>query len=227
MPPVWGAAGLDAAIGLSSYRHGYRRRDHFVTSKICNEPVHTDRLRNRLDGGMATPFCFEHVFRAASIEAVFAAYFDPDNVTHQDRVLDIAERTVLELVDSGATLRRTCRVVPRRQLPALVRPFISYPLHYIETATWRRADDEIDVTIRPSLLKNADRPAITALYRLSRLSDGSIHRRYEGVVTVQTPLFSTKIERGIIAEFDRSMPIVAACTQAFLDGGHRSLSAQA
>jgi hypothetical protein len=162
-----------------------------------------------------TPFCFEHVFRAPSIEAVIAAYFDPDQLSSQDRAVDIVERQVLELVDDGETLRRVTRIVPRRKVPALVRPFITLPLHYLETVTWRRKDDEIDITIRPSILKG--RAVISAMYRLSRLSDGAIRRRYEGSVSVDIALLSSRIERGIVAEFERSMPVAAGATQAWLD----------
>jgi len=162
-----------------------------------------------------TPFCFEHVFRAASVEAVIAAYFDPDQLSSQDRAVDIAEREVLELVDDGETLRRVSRIVPRRKIPALVRPFVTLPLHYLETVTWRRRDDEIDIDIRPSILKG--RASITAVYRLSRLSDGAIRRRYEGSVSVDIALISSRIERGIVAEFERSIPVAAGATQDWLD----------
>ena len=86
-----------------------------------------------------TEFCFEHVFTAPSTAAVFTAYFDPTHQVVQDGELEIAERTVLEVTDDGETLRRVCRVVPKRQLPVLVRPFIASPLHYLETVTWRRS----------------------------------------------------------------------------------------
>ena len=176
---------------------------------------------------MALQFCSEHVFRAPSVSAVFAAYFDPEHVLRQDKLLEVVERTVLELVDTGATLRRTCRVVPHRRLPAILRPFVSAPLHYLETATWRRPDDEIDIEIRPSILEPAAKPAIRALYRLSRLSDGSIRRLYRGTVSVDIALVSARVERGIVAEIERTAPVAAACTQAFLDQDQRSLSAQA
>ncbi len=167
---------------------------------------------------MTTQFCFEHVFRAPSIAAVFDAYFDPAHALHQDKLLDIVERTVIELADNRDTLRRTCKVIPRRQLPAIVRPFITHPLHYIETATWRRADDQIDIEIRPSILRSSGgKPTITARYGLARLPDGSIRRRYEGTVSVHIALIASKIERGIVAEFERSMPIAAASTQDWLD----------
>lgn len=176
---------------------------------------------------MATQFCFEHVFRAPSIAAVFAAYFDPTQLSLQDQQLDIRERTVLELTDAGDTLRRTCRIVPNRQLPAIVRPFVAGPLHYTETATWRKADDEIDIEIWPSLLKHRPRPTITAIYRLTQRPDGAIYRRYSGAVSVDLALLAGRIERGIVAEFERSLPLAAACTQAFLDrtGGYVSARA--
>jgi hypothetical protein len=164
---------------------------------------------------MPTQFRFDHVFRAASPSDVFAAYFEPAVVGDQDRALEVIERQVLDLADDGATLRRVCKVVPRRQLPAVLRPFMSTPLHYLETATWRRAEGVIDIAIEFPTLRN--KPTVRASYRLSRLSDGSIQRRYEGAVTVDIALLSSRIERGIVAEFERSMPITAACTQAFLD----------
>lgn len=176
---------------------------------------------------MATQFCFEHVFRAPSIAAVFAAYFDPAHLLHQDKMLDIVEREVLELVDEPTQLRRSCKVVPRRQLPAIVRPFVKGPLHYLETATWRKRDDEIDIQIWPSLLKHKPDPTITAMYQLSRRPDGSIYRAYRGTVSVDLALVATRIERGIVAEFERSIPLAAACTQEFLDRTGSYVSAHA
>jgi hypothetical protein len=170
-------------------------------------------------------FCFEHVFRAPSVGAVFAAYFDPRHAADQDRELDIIERVVLERDETPEQLRRVCRVVPRRQLPVLVRPLVSGQLHYIETAIWQKRADEIEVEIRPSILSG--RATISATYRLSPVSSGLIRRRYEGCVSVDVALISSRIERGIVAEFERSMPLAAACTQAFLDRSTSSVQARA
>lgn len=176
---------------------------------------------------MPTPFHFEHVFRAPSIDAVFAAYFDPAHLSLQDEKLDILSREILELVDDGETLRRVSKVVPRRQLPAIVRPFVDGPLHYLEKATWRRREGEIAIEIWPSLLKKKPHPTVTARYRLERLPDGSIQRSYQGVVAVDLKLLSSRIERGIVAEFERSIPVAATCTQAFLDRTGSYVSARA
>jgi hypothetical protein len=129
--------------------------------------------------------------------------------------MEIVERTVLELVDDGATLRRVCRVVPKRKLPALIRPFIAGPLHYIETVTWRRAQDEIEIDIRPSLLKG--RVQILGTYRLDRIGPQQIRRRYAGEVSVDIALIASRIERGIVQELVKSMPVAASCTQSWLD----------
>ena len=162
-----------------------------------------------------TPFCFEHEFRAPSVSAVFAAYWNPDHTREQDRRVDILERTVLELEDTSVELRRVCRVVPRRQLPVFVRPLVAGPLHYLETVHWHKQDDTIDFEIRPSILKG--RALITARYHLAAGTPGTIHRRYEGTVSVDVALLGSRIERGIVAEFERSMPVAAGVTQEWLD----------
>ncbi len=163
-----------------------------------------------------TPFCFEHVFRAPSAAAVFDAYFDSAHQIEQDRAVEIAERTVLELADRGDVLRRVSRVVPRRQLPALIKPLVPGQLHYVETIEWRRAADAIAITIEPSLL--GGRVQIGGTYQLDRVGPGAIRRCYAGEVSVDIAVFAKRIERGIVAELARSVPITAACTQTWLDG---------
>jgi Protein of unknown function (DUF2505) len=170
-------------------------------------------------------FTHEHVFRAPSATAVFIAFFDVAHAQEQDRALDFTERTVLERAETADDLRRVCRIVPRRQLPAFVRPLLGGPLHYIETAVWKKPDDVIDIEIRPSLLSG--RAVIRATYRLSPLAPGQIQRRYEGTVSVDVALIASRIEHGIVKEFERSIPLAAATTQAFLDRPPRTIQARA
>jgi hypothetical protein len=162
-----------------------------------------------------TPFCFEHVFRAPSTAAVLEAYFDAAHQVEQDRQVEIIERAIIEFVDDGAQLRRTSRVVPRRHLPALVRPLMTGEFHYLETVTWQRDADELAIEIRPSLLRG--RVKIDASYRLEPLDRDRIRRRYEGSVSVDVAVVATRIERGIVSELERSLPVAAACTQQWLD----------
>ena len=157
-----------------------------------------------------TPFCFEHVFLAAGPGEVFAAYFDAQHQIEQDRVLEIREREVIELVDRGDEIVRRSRIVPRRQLPVLLRPL--GPLHYIEHAVGRRAAHKIDIDLRLF----GDRGRVTACYELVQMASGSVRRRYSGVVSVDVALVAGRIERGIVAEFERSLARASSCTQNWL-----------
>lgn len=171
-----------------------------------------------------TLFSFEHMYRASSVAEVFAAYWDPAQQIEQDLRLEIIERTVIEFTETETEIRRVSRVVPRRQLPAIVRPLVSGPLHYIEKLHWVKAGDTIEIENLPSLL--GGRARITALYGLSRAGSGLIRRSYSGSVTVDVALISSRIERGIVREYATSLPLAAAVTQAWLDRADRSLSAR-
>ena len=162
-----------------------------------------------------TPFCFEHVFRAASPDALFSAYFSPDHQQEQDRAVDIIAREVLELVDRGPELYRVSRVTPRRQIPAVLRPLSPGPLHYLEELTWHRPSQRISIEIRPSLL--GGRARICATYEVEPAGPGLIRRRYAGQVSVDVALLARRVEKGLVEELARSVPVAAARTQAWLD----------
>ncbi len=126
---------------------------------------------------------------------------------------------MLDFSDSRTELRRTSRVVPRRQLPPLVRPWSPGPLHYIETVCWRRLDDEIDIDVHPSLL--GGRAQITARYRLTPAGTGVIRRVYEGAVSVDVALTA------VDAPGRRLYPVLAGpdrpvCVSSGLNPGNSS-----
>lgn len=159
-----------------------------------------------------TPFCFEHEFLAPNVSDLFDAYFDPKHQIEQDRALEIIERQVLELCDDGDEIVRRCRVVPRRQLPAVLRPFAAGPLHYLEQVTGRRRAAEILIELRLF----GDRGRVQGRYELRPAGPGSVLRRYSGHVSVDVALVAGRVERGIVAEFERSLARAAACTQNWL-----------
>ncbi len=159
-----------------------------------------------------TPFCFEHVFLAASAGDVFDAYFDPLHQIEQDRELGIIERQLIERWDHGDEVVRRCHVVPRRQLPAVLRAFSSGPLHYVEQARGRRSTGDITIDLRLF----GDRGRVAGRYELRQSAPGSVLRRYSGHVSVDVALVAARVERGIVAEFERSLARAAACTQSWL-----------
>lgn len=165
---------------------------------------------------MATEFSFENIFRAASVETVLAAYFDPDHLATQDRLAELVDREVVEDRDDGATRRTSWRVAHAHPLPLFVRPFVAGGrLRYLETMVWRKADRAIDLTVVPEVL--GGRVSITAVYELAEVGAGQIRRRYRGTVNVDIRLLSGKIEKAILAKFQESMPMMTACTQGWLD----------
>ena len=170
---------------------------------------------------MPTQFSFDHVFRADSPTTILAAYFDPSHLAMQDAVAELEDRKVTETRDDGKTLHTTWRVVSQRQLPAIARPFVGKggKLAYFESMTWRRADDAVDLVVIPDILSG--RVKITATYKLEKVGEGQVSRRYAGSVTANIVMVSSRIERGIVEAFDESMAKMAAVTQRWLDASAR------
>lgn len=162
-----------------------------------------------------TPFRFEHDFRAPTVAAVFAAYFDPALGAEHDRRARVARREVLEVDDGAEVLRRVCRVAPERQLPSFLRPFVPGDLSFVEHVTWRKREDRIEQRIEPAIL--GGRTEILATYRVDEAAPGRMRRTFEGHVTVAVRLVGRRIERAIIDDLARSMQDAAGATQEWLD----------
>lgn len=164
---------------------------------------------------MSTEFRYETVFDASSKTCVLAAYFDPDHLATQDEAAELCGRTLVAAHEDAAVRSCTWRVHSLRSLPVFVRPFAQGGrLSYLESMTWRKADDEIDLTIVPQVL--GGRVQITALYQLADVAPGKVRRIYQGTIGAQLSLVSGKVERAIAAEFAKSMPVMTACTQRWL-----------
>ncbi len=165
---------------------------------------------------MSTEFSYEHVFRAPSTTTILAAYFDPDHLAAQDKLAELVDRTVTEDHDDGNIRKTTWRVTAAKPLPVFVRPFVKGGrLSYFEAMTWRKKDDACDLIVTPDILNG--RVQINAVYQLKKIGENQIQRRYAGSVTVNITLLSGKIERGIVAEFEKSMAMMSDCTQKWLD----------
>lgn len=162
-----------------------------------------------------TPFEFEHVFKAPSVADVFAVYVDRGHTADQDAQVEIAQRDFLEYENTDTHFRRVCRVVPRRQLPAFVRPFLSGGLEFHETATWDKSTNVILIEVKPSIL--GGRATVSSKYELTPGGPGEVVRRYHGSVTVEVKLVGGRIERAIVEDIGSSLPTSAACTQRWLD----------
>lgn len=160
-------------------------------------------------------FSYETVFEASGKTAVLAAYFDDAHLAAQDAVAQLCDRAVVEAHEDDAIRSCTWRVRARRPLPVFVRPFVEGGrLTYLETMAWRKADDEIDLTVVPQVL--GGRVQITATYQLVDVAPRQVRRRYTGTIAVSVPLLSGKIERAIAGEIASGMTAMTECTRQWL-----------
>lgn len=164
---------------------------------------------------MPVDFSYETVFEASGKDAVLAAYFDDAHLAAQDTVAQLCDRTIVDAHEDDALRRCTWRVSAQRPLPVFVRPFVEGGrLTYLEMMAWRKADDEIDLTIVPQVL--GGRVQITATYQLADVEPRQVRRRYAGTISVSVPLLSGKIERAIAAEIASGMTAMTECTRQWL-----------
>ncbi|MEZ4368930.1 MAG: DUF2505 family protein [Kofleriaceae bacterium] len=165
---------------------------------------------------MPTDFRFEQEFRADAARTILAAYYDADQLAAQDALGQLVDREVVESRDDGDTWVCTWRVSSAKPLPALARPMVAGGrLTYLETMTWRRADDAADIAVVPQLL--GGRVQFAGRYQFAAAAPGRWRRTYAGTISAAIPMLGGKIERGVLAEFESSVPKMAACTQAWLD----------
>ena len=162
-----------------------------------------------------TEFSFENIFRAPSAAVVLESYFDPDHLATQDVLADLGDRTVVDAGDDGAIRRCTWRVTAKKPLPFFARPFVEGGrLRYLESMTLRRADSMIDLAVKPQIL--GGRVHVEAVYELADVGDQQVRRRYRGSITAEIPLVGGRIERGIVAEIEKQMPVMSKCTYDWL-----------
>ena len=167
---------------------------------------------------MTTEFSFEHTFRAPSVDAVVRAYFNPEHLAAQDQVAELADRQVVEERDDETTRTVSWTVVSKKPLPVFARPFVDGgKLAYRETMTWRKAASEIDLVITPQIMNG--RVKLAATYQLALVAPGSVRRRYQGNVSVDIRFLGGKIERAVVAEIEKGIPLMFQCTQDWL-GAH-------
>jgi hypothetical protein len=170
---------------------------------------------------MSTPFSFEYVFRAPSVASIIEAYFHPDHLANQDQLAELGDRVVVDSSDTDAVRKCTWRVRSTRPLPMIARPFAPGGLKFLETMTWQKSDNGVEMTVVPEIL--GGRVQIAGTYQLTPIGDGKVRRIYKGTITAAIKLLSGKIERGILDGFSEGMPAMAACTQAWLDRKHAAV----
>lgn len=125
-------------------------------------------------------------------------------ITEQPAIAEIDINPLLASADQIIAL--DARIIlhpanlPQDQLPTVaIRP---YPAQYIEHLELK---DGSHVTLRP--IRPEDEDTLTAFHRT--LSDTSVHRRYFGLIPLETRIAHDRLVRVCFADYDRQLPIVA------------------
>ena len=160
-----------------------------------------------------THFAFTHEF-ATDADRYWAVFFDDAYNRELRARLDIARYTLLDRHEDDASITYAQQVVPRRQLPPIVRRIAGGDLGYVERATFHKRERFIDVTIEPTLFK--ERTDVHATYRVETIAPGRVRRTYEGDVHVDFPLIARTIETAVLEDVRRSFDIAATVTRKWL-----------
>jgi len=169
---------------------------------------------------MPTPFDFSYSFSAESVGEVLKAYFDEEHLAAQDKVAGLEGRKIVEDKEDDAIKQTTWKVTSTRVLPMFVRAMVEGgKLSFLEMQRWRKADNEIDMTVTPQIL--GGRVQIAGVYKLWQVHERDIKRSYKGTITAGVPLIGGKIERGILEEFTKGVPEMARVTADWLKNRSR------
>jgi len=162
-----------------------------------------------------TPFLFEHEFQCADPAAFWRCYFDEEHEARLDEALGLQAREVLEDTDDGTTRLLRYRVVPKRQIPGWLRAVTRAGLEYDEESIFYKADNRIEISIRPALMPGRTR--IESTYSVVAIEPGRVLRRCEGEIEMRIPVIGGRLERAIVRDMEASYEVAVPLTQACLD----------
>ena len=141
---------------------------------------------------------------------------EPYNVELYDRI-GVKERTVLDRSEDARTVKWSIRIVPKRDLPTVIKKIVGGDLGYTEISTLHRDENWIDVKVVPSLMK--ERTTIKAKYTLVPVGDKKVRRTFEGDIHIDLPLVGKKVEAVILEDMQRSYDVAAKVTSEWLARG--------
>jgi hypothetical protein len=161
-------------------------------------------------------FAIVHDFEAEPAEFWRVFFHPPYNDALYDRI-GVKEWARLRFEEDEATIQFAVRVLPRRDLPGVIKKVVGGDLGYTEISTYYKGKDRIDVRIEPTLLR--ERTKITASYTVAPTGPGRLRRTYEGDIHVDFPLVGRKIEAAIVEDLRRSFDVAAEVTREWLKRG--------
>ncbi len=165
---------------------------------------------------VSTHFAIRHEFTATP-EAFWRVFLhEPYNVELYERI-GIKERKVLDRSEDAETVKWAVRIMPRRDLPSVVKKVVGGDLGYTEISTYYKGKDVIDVRVEPTLMK--DRTRIQGRYTVKTIGERRLLRTFEGDIAVDLPLVGRRIEAVVLDDMKRSYDVAAQVTAEWLARG--------
>src|SRR5205823_2756718 len=101
--------------------------------------------------------------------------------------------TVLERQEDDKILKRRIRYVPKAEMPAVMKKFLSGEVSYIEETTTHKGKDQMDVKILPSMA--ADKFQMGGVLRVAAKGPGRCERTFDAEITVKVMMVGGTIEK--------------------------------
>lgn len=135
------------------------------------------------------------------------------NVELYDRI-GVKERTMLDRSEDEKTVKWSVRIMPRRDLPGVIKKIVGGDLGYTEHSVLHRDENWIDVRVEPSLMK--ERTKIKAKYTLTPVGENRVRRTFEGDIDIDLPFVGKKVEAAILEDMQKSYDVAAKVTTEWL-----------
>jgi hypothetical protein len=107
------------------------------------------------------------------------------------------ERTLLDQRDEDDTRVREQEVRPERELPSVLRKFMSGALKYVEHGVFKKPAGPLEVNIKVPAL--GSRFEMHATYTVTDVAPGRCRRTFEGECMVKVPLVGGTAEKAIVS----------------------------
>jgi hypothetical protein len=159
-------------------------------------------------------FRFEHEFDIDP-KTYWEIFFDEEYNKELYKRLRMSERQVLEQKDDGKTIRRSIRLTPADDVPAMFKSVIK-DTGYTEHDVYYRDRSSMDVTIEPAMMKN--KFDFKATYSVAPVGPGNdrCRRVFEGDCKVSVMVIGGQIEKYIVENVRSSYDTATAVTREWI-----------
>lgn len=150
-------------------------------------------------------------------EAFWRVFFHEPYNTDMYQRIGVKENTLIYKKEDDATIKFSRRIVPKRDLPGVIKKIVGGDLGYTETSTYYKGKNYMDVGIEPSLMR--EKTKIGGKYTITPLAPGKVRRVFEGDIKVAIPLVGGRVESVIIDDMTKSYDVAASVTREWLKKG--------